>query len=391
MSIQITIPELAESIEDGTLQEWKVGEGDHVNRDDLLIELETDKVVLEIVAPADGIISKIIEADGTVVTSQTPIAILEEGSEEKSSINTPEPEKSNPTETTPATDSSHMTPHSRRLVRENNIDPTTLSGSGKHGTIKPADVKQTLPSTVATAPITPTPDDSNERRVPMTRLRAKVAERLVEAQQTAAILTTFNEINMQPVMDLRTRYKELFEKKHGIKLGFMSFFVKACSEAMKKFPIINASIDNNDIVYHDLHNIGVAVSTPRGLVVPVLRNTAAMTYSDVELTITDFAKRARGGQLNLEELMGGTFSITNGGTFGSLLSTPILNPPQSAILGMHSIQQRPMAENGEVVIRPMMYTALSYDHRIIDGRDAVQFLVTLKQELEDPARMLLAV
>lgn len=399
MSKQIKVPVFPESVTDGTIVTWHKQAGDVVQRDEIIAEIETDKVVFEIPAPDDGVLTEIVEAEGSNVISEQLIAQLDNSDEAKSKALSAGKASSEavdkaggeqPADTAPSPDLSerppirndNAMPAAAKLMEQNQIPPGSVSGSGKGGRVLKEDVQAHLSGTSAQGPRT-------EKRVPMTRLRARIAERLVEAQQTAAILTTFNEVNMQPVMELRTRYKDLFEKTHEVKLGFMSFFVKACVEALKKFPEINASIDGDDIVYHGFFDVGIAVGSPRGLVVPILRDADQLSIADIERKIADFGRRAQDGKLELDEITGGTFSVTNGGVFGSLLSTPILNPPQSAILGMHKIQERPMAENGEIVIRPMMYLALSYDHRIVDGREAVQFLVTIKQILEDPSRLIL--
>jgi 2-oxoglutarate dehydrogenase E2 component (dihydrolipoamide succinyltransferase) len=435
MSIEVRVPTLPESVTDATLMSWHKQPGDSVKRDENLVDLETDKVVLEIPAPADGVLSDIVCSDGDTVTAGDLLANIEEGAVAEAPQAIPAeqtpPKTSQPIhEETPAAASEHTTsnivdleglsPAVRRLVSEHDLDVGQIPGTGRNHRITKADVLAYLdsrnaapaptPSTPSQAPATPTPtpppapkappsspqiapDTAGrlEQRVPMTRLRARIAERLVEAQQTAAMLTTFNEINMQGVMNVRAQHKDQFEKAHGVRLGFMSFFVKGVVEALRRFPAVNGSIDGNDMIYHGYYDIGIAVSSPRGLVVPILRDADQMSFADVEKTITDFGQRAKEGALAMEELSGGTFSITNGGVFGSLMSTPILNPPQSAILGMHKTMDRAMVENGQVVVRPMMYVALTYDHRIIDGKEAVTFLVTVKQCLEDPARLLLQV
>lgn len=374
MLIEVKTPELSDSITEGTLLEWHKQPGDTVIRDETLIDLETDKVILEISAPASGVLVALLRENGAVVTAGEVIAHIENGETD-----------------TQVPDSSVEVP--KQKVTEDKAETAVVPE-------KPAPVTQAVAQLVAperTAPRSPQPvaADSrfgrNERREPMSRLRTRIAERLLLAQHSAAILTTFNEVNMQPVMDLRARYKDDFLREHGVKLGFMSFFAKAAVLALKQFPIVNASIDGNEIVYHDYYDLGIAVSTTRGLVVPVLRDADCKGFAEIERGIGDFAQRAETLQLTLEELNGGTFSISNGGVFGSLLSTPILNPPQSAILGMHKIQERPIAEKGQVIIRPMMYLALSYDHRLIDGREAVQFLVEIKNALEDPARLMLGI
>ena len=394
MSIDVKVPQLPESVADATLISWHKKPGDAVQRDENLVDLETDKVVLEVPAPKSGILKQILIEDGATVTSGEMLAILEEGEVAAApAADTPaEPEGEEEGEA-----QERLSPSVRRLLEEHNLDAKDIAGSGRDGRISKSDVldhlskKEPAPSASSTpAPSAPR-GAREERRVPMTRLRAKVAERLVNAQQTAAMLTTFNEVDLTAVKALRAQYKESFEKTHGVKLGFMSFFVKAASEALKRYPAVNAFIDDNDIVYHDYADIGIAVSTDRGLLVPILRDADQMQFADVEKGINDFATRARAGAISLEELTGGTFTITNGGVFGSLISTPILNPPQTAILGMHKIQDRPVAINGEVVIRPMMYLAISYDHRLIDGKEAVQFLVAIKDYLEDPSRLLLQI
>ncbi|MEM9208734.1 MAG: 2-oxoglutarate dehydrogenase complex dihydrolipoyllysine-residue succinyltransferase [Pseudomonadota bacterium] len=410
MSIEIKVPPLPESVSDATLVAWHKKVGESVSRDENLVDLETDKVVLEVPAPASGTLESIKIEDGATVTAGQVLALLAEGAGAEPSA-APKPAESNGADVaaaaaSPAAGSSGSTPKLspavRRLLDEHDLDATIVSGSGKDGRITKSDVMAYLKShsdeDVA-------PDDSEgapaaieapgnartEQRVPMTRLRARIAERMVEAQHTAAMLTTFNEIDLTEVMALRARYKESFEKTHDAKLGFMSFFSKAAVEALKKFPVVNASVEGNDIVYHDYYDIGIAVSSDRGLMVPVLRDVDSMSFAGVENAIAELGRKARDGAISMEDLTGGTFTITNGGIFGSLLSTPILNPPQSAILGMHSIQQRPMVVDGEVLPRPMMYVALTYDHRIIDGKEAVQFLVSIKNSLEDPSRLLLQV
>lgn len=406
MSIEIKAPTFPESVADGTVATWHKKPGEAVQRDELLVDIETDKVVLEVVAPADGTLKNLLKEEGDVVLSDEVLAIFVEGAVEASA-----PQASSaPAATASAAPSGDviMSPAARKIAEENGIQAGSIAATGKDGRVTKEDVlnhlksgdnKPTAPTPVAAAPVAKkevpaapafvSDGERIEKRVPMTRLRATIARRLVEAQQTAAMLTTYNEVNMAPIMELRKKYKDQFEKKHSVKLGFMSFFVKAATEALKRFPAVNASIDGNDMVYHGYQDIGVAVSTERGLVVPVLRDTDGMELAEIESTIADFGLRARDGKLGIDEMQGGTFTISNGGTFGSLLSTPILNPPQTAIMGMHKIQERPMAVNGQVVILPMMYLALSYDHRMIDGKEAVQFLVTIKDLLEDPARLLL--
>ena len=400
MAIQIKAPQFPESIEEGSIATWHKQVGEAVSRDELIVDIETDKTVLEVVAADDGVLTEVMKKEGDVVSSQEPIGKIEVGAVVARTL-----EKR--VEAAPAAESNLDTvvvanPAARKLAEENNIDLASLSGTGKDGRILKEDVQNAM--TEAPAAETPVAEEPAklvvpislgeraEKRVPMTRLRATIAKRLLDAQHNAAMLTTFNEVNMGPLMDLRKQYKELFEKTHnGTRLGFMGFFVKAAAEALKRFPAVNASIDGNDIVYHGYYDIGVAVSTERGLVVPVLRDCDRMSIAEVEGGIRSYAAAAQEGKLAIEDMTGGTFTITNGGVFGSLLSTPILNPPQTAILGMHKIQERPMAVNGQVVIQPMMYLALSYDHRMIDGKDAVQFLVAIKDMLEDPARMLLDV
>ena len=398
MTIEIKAPTFPESVADGTVATWHKQPGEAVSRDELLVDIETDKVVLEIVAPADGVISEIIKAEGDTVLSDELIGQLEEGAVAAA------PEAAPAATVAPDTASAEikLSPAARKMVEENNLTGAAIAATGKGGLITKEDVVNHLSSSgsasVAAVASAPAPimemdvGDKIEKRVPMTRLRKRIAERLLEATQTTAMLTTFNEVNMEPVMTLRKQYKELFEKTHnGVRLGFMGFFVKAACEALKRYPAVNASIDGDDVVYHGYQDIGVAVSSDKGLVVPVLRDVENMGLATVEDTIRSYGSRARDGKLGLEEMQGGTFTITNGGVFGSLLSTPILNPPQTAILGMHKIQDRPMAVNGEVKILPMMYLALSYDHRLIDGKEAVQFLVCIKELLEDPARILLEI
>jgi len=453
MSIEIKVPQLPESVSDATLVAWHKKKGDSVERDENLVDLETDKVVLEVPAPAAGTIAEIKVKDGATVNAGDVIALLSEGdaddggseddgSPDDKSGDDKDTEKAEPagkdgsddgddngstddkdeakSESTgkddngeadddaeggdadeAATGSAHkLSPSVRRLLQEHDLDASAVKGSGKDGRLTKADVMNYLKShsDEDVAPGDTKPSDSGdataprrEERVPMTRLRARIAERMVEAQQTAAMLTTFNEVDLTKVISLRARYKESFEKEHGVKLGFMSFFAKAAVEALKTFPAVNASVEDKDIIYHDYYDIGIAVSSDRGLMVPVVRNVDQLTFAEVERTIAELGGKARDGSMSMDDLTGGTFTITNGGIFGSMLSTPILNPPQSAILGMHAIQDRPMAVDGEIVIRPMMYVALTYDHRIIDGKEAVQFLVRIKQSLEDPGRLLLQV
>jgi 2-oxoglutarate dehydrogenase E2 component (dihydrolipoamide succinyltransferase) len=407
MEVEVRVPSLPESVQDATLAGWHKQPGDRVERDEVLVDLETDKVVFEVPAPQAGILKEIRHQSGATVKADEVLAVIEPGATAAVAANEPAPAAAH-APTASARDREQQSPAVRRLLEEHALDPARIKPSGKDGRLTKGDVLAHLesappaapaPRPVSTLPVTPVPrpapvpepsaSSEGVRRVPMSRLRARIAERMVQAQQTAAILTTFNEVNLQAVMELRQRHRDAFEQRHGVKLGFMSFFVKAAVEALKRFPIVNASIEGEDILYHDYYDIGVAVSTVRGLVVPVLRGADRLGFAEVEAGIADFAARARDAKLTMEDLDGGTFTITNGGVFGSLLSTPILNPPQSAVLGMHKIQERPVAEQGQVVIRPMMYLALSYDHRIIDGRDAVQFLVAMKENLEDPGRLLL--
>lgn len=404
MAIEIKAPTFPESVADGTVATWHKKPGEAVKRDELLVDIETDKVVLEVVAPVDGVLAEVLKNEGDTVLSEEVIARVEEGAT-AAAAPAAQPTAASAPAAAPAAGGEEdpiLAPAARKIAEENGIDPATLVGTGKGGRITKEDAvaaveakksgaaAPTAKPAAAAAPVVTAAGDRTEKRVPMTRLRAKVAERLVEAQSSMAMLTTFNEVNMKPIMDLRSKYKDMFEKKHnGVRLGFMSFFVKAATEALKRQPGVNASIDGNDIVYHGYQDIGVAVSSDRGLVVPVLRNAEFMSLAEVEGTIADFGKKAKAGKLTMEDMQGGTFTISNGGVFGSLLSTPIVNPPQTAILGMHKIQERPMAVNGQVVILPMMYLALSYDHRLIDGKEAVTFLVTMKDLLEDPARLLL--
>lgn len=405
MAIEIKAPTFPESVADGTVATWHKKPGDAVKRDELIVDIETDKVVMEVLAEADGVLAEIVKNEGDTVLSGELLGKLNEGgaaapAPAAAAAPAPAAQAAAPAA---AGDDAILSPAARKLAEENGIDPNSIAGTGKGGRVTKEDVvaaveaKKNAPAAPAAKPAAPAAEapvfaagDRVEKRVPMTRLRAKVAERLVEAQSTMAMLTTFNEVDMTEVMALRSKYKDLFEKTHnGVRLGFMSFFVKASVEALKRFPAVNASIDGNDIVYHGYQDIGVAVSSDRGLVVPVLRNAELMSLAEVENGIATFGKKAREGKLSIDEMTGGTFTITNGGTFGSMMSTPIVNPPQAAILGMHNIIQRPMAINGQVVIRPMMYLALSYDHRLIDGKEAVSFLVTIKNLLEDPARLLL--
>jgi 2-oxoglutarate dehydrogenase E2 component (dihydrolipoamide succinyltransferase) len=403
MLIEVKVPQLSESVSEATLLAWHKKVGEAVKRDENLIDIETDKVVLELPAPADGVLTKIIKGDGGTVKAGEIIATLD--TEGKASASAPAAAqlKAAPAPAAKPAPAAAM-PSARKFAEEKGIDTGSIAGSGRDGRVTKGDVlgatsppaaeapaaaKPSLPQPPAPVSVEQILGNRPEQRVPMSRLRARIAERLVQSQSTAAILTTFNEVNMQPVMELRKKYQERFEKEHGVRLGFMSFFVKASVHALKKYPIVNASIDGNDIVYHGYFDIGIAVGSPRGLVVPILRDADRMSFAEVEKKIADFGKRAQDGKLTIDELTGGTFSISNGGVFGSMLSTPIINPPQSAILGVHATRDRPVAENGQVVIRPVNYLALSYDHRIVDGREAVLSLVAIKEALEDPARLLL--
>ena len=427
MDIEVKAPGFPESVADGSVVAWHKRPGDLVKQDEVLVDIETDKVMFEVPALANGILKKIVANVGDTVTSQQLLAVMDDSvqADVPATVNNKQQVREELADTVPASavvvgntggTPAPVAPAARNIIKQHKLDVNEISGTGKGGRILKEDVMRYLSSQQesgavsekpsekkadSTATGTETPvrtsfldefeDEVRDKRVPMSRLRARIAERLVEAQHTAAILTTFNEVNMQPVMDLRQRYKDRFEKMYGIKLGFMSFFVKASVEALKRFPVINASIDDKDIVYHNYFDIGIAVSSPRGLVVPILRNAESLRFSDIESTINNYALKAKNGELTLEEITGGTFTITNGGVFGSMLSTPILNPPQSAILGMHKIEQRAVVINGEIVVRPVMYLALSYDHRIIDGQEAVQFLVTIKNMLEDPTRIMLEI
>jgi 2-oxoglutarate dehydrogenase E2 component (dihydrolipoamide succinyltransferase) len=418
MLVEVKVPQLSESVAEATLLSWHKKEGEAVQRDENLIDIETDKVVFELPAPADGVLTKVVKTEGGTVVSGEVIATIDTEASAAAAAGPaapavrPEPVAVPPTpapEPAAARQDARLMPAARKLVEEHAVDATKMTGSGREGRITKADVMeqiaraqppaappQAAPAARPALPPAPAPVSVEkllagrpEQRVPMSRLRARIAERLVQSQSTAAILTTFNEVNMQPVMDLRKRYQERFEKEHGVRLGFMSFFVKAAVYALKKFPIVNASVDGNDIVYHGYFDIGIAVGSPRGLVVPVLRDADRLSFAEIEKAIADFGRRAQDGKLTIEELTGGTFSISNGGVFGSMLSTPIINPPQSAILGIHATRDRPVAEGGAVVIRPINFLALSYDHRIIDGREAVLSLVAIKEALEDPSRLLL--
>jgi 2-oxoglutarate dehydrogenase E2 component (dihydrolipoamide succinyltransferase) len=407
--LEVQVPQLSESVAEATLLQWHKKVGEAVARDENLIDIETDKVVLELPAPSQGVIVEILKADGSTVVAGEVIAKID--TEATASAGAPASTApaaaaapAAPAVTTAAASGAIAMPAAAKMLADNNMSTASVAGTGKDGRVTKGDVINALsqPKPAAAAPAAARPSlpavpapvgidlgDRPEQRVPMSRLRARVAERLLESQATNAILTTFNEVNMQPVMDLRNKYKDKFEKEHGVKMGFMSFFVKAAVAALKKYPILNASVDGNDIVYHGYFDIGIAVGSPRGLVVPILRNVDQMSIADIEKKIGEFGTKAKDGKLTLDELTGGTFSISNGGVFGSMLSTPIINPPQSAILGVHATKERAVVENGQIVIRPMNYLAMSYDHRIIDGREAVLGLVAMKEALEDPARLLL--
>ncbi|MFL9923462.1 2-oxoglutarate dehydrogenase complex dihydrolipoyllysine-residue succinyltransferase [Herbaspirillum lusitanum] len=413
--IEVKVPQLSESVAEATLLQWHKKVGEPVTRDENMIDIETDKVVLELPSPADGVITQIIKSDGATVVAGEVIAILDtEASAQVSPLEVkplpvPQPALNEPTPAAApasATKSDVAMPAAAKLLADNNMSTSQVTGTGKDGRVTKGDVlgavsapKAAAPAAApaaakpalqqVAAPIKAGLENRPEERVPMSRLRARVAERLLQSQATNAILTTFNEVNMQPVLDLRAKYKDRFEKEHGVKLGFMSFFVKAVVHALKKYPIVNASVDGNDIVYHGYFDVGVAVGSPRGLVVPVLRDADQLSIADIEKKIVEFGQKAKDGKLSIEEMTGGTFTVSNGGTFGSMLSTPIINPPQSAILGIHATKDRAVVENGQIVVRPMNYFALSYDHRIIDGREAVLSLVAIKEALEDPARLLL--
>ncbi len=418
MSTEIKAPVFPESVAEGTVATWHKKPGEACARDELIVDIETDKVVLEVVAPADGVIEEILKDEGDTVESGEVVGKFKAGAKGEAKSETkdsgdseakpekPAPEKTSGNGTSQGESESKgeaiLSPAARKLADENSIDPDSVKGTGKDGRVTKEDVQSNIDSGAANKPAASSPaaaapevnlvaGERPEKRVPMTRLRASIAKRLVNAQQSAAMLTTFNEVDMKPLMDLRKQYKDGFEKRHGVKLGFMSLFIKASTEALKRFPAVNASIDGNDMVYHGYQDIGVAVSSDRGLVVPVLRNTDAMGLADIEKKIVEYGTKAKDGKLGIDDMTGGTFTISNGGVFGSLMSTPILNPPQTAILGMHKIQERPMAVDGQVVVLPMMYLALSYDHRMIDGKEAVQFLVAIKDMVEDPARILLDV
>ena len=389
MIIDVKVPMLSESVSEGTLLEWKKKVGEAVARDEILIDIETDKVVLEVPSPQAGVLVEIIAQNGETVAAEQVLARIDTAA--TASVEAPAAAPA-PEAAPAAAQTNAAMPAAAKLAAETGVDVNALQGSGRDGRVLKEDVQNAAakPAAAPAAASAPVPAGARpEQRVPLSRLRARVAERLLASQQENAILTTFNEVNMKPIMDLRAKYKEKFEKEHGVKLGFMSFFVKAAVAALKKYPVVNASVDGNDIVYHGYFDIGIAIGSPRGLVVPILRDADQMSIADIEQAIVDYAKKAKDGKIALEDLTGGTFSITNGGTFGSMMSTPIINPPQSAILGMHATKERAVVENGQVVVRPMMYLALSYDHRIIDGREAVLTLVAIKDALEDPARLLL--
>ncbi|OFV41709.1 dihydrolipoamide succinyltransferase [Neisseria sp. HMSC15C08] len=389
MIIDVKVPMLSESVSEGTLLEWKKKVGEAVARDEILIDIETDKVVLEVPSPQAGVLVEIIAQNGETVAAEQVLARIDTAATASAEAPAAAPV---PEAAPAAAQTSAAMPAAAKLAAETGVDVNALQGSGRDGRVLKEDVQNAAAKPAAAPAAAPAPVPAGarpEQRVPMSRLRARVAERLLASQQENAILTTFNEVNMKPIMDLRAKYKEKFEKEHGTKLGFMSFFVKAAVAALKKYPVVNASVDGNDIVYHGYFDIGIAIGSPRGLVVPILRDADQMSIADIEQAIVDYAKKAKDGKIALEDLTGGTFSITNGGTFGSMMSTPIINPPQSAILGMHATKERAVVENGQVVVRPMMYLALSYDHRIIDGREAVLTLVAIKDALEDPARLLL--
>ena len=400
MQIEVKVPALSESVSEASLVSWHKKAGDQVKRDENLIDIETDKVVMELPAPADGVIMKILKADGSAVVSGDLIAIID--TEAKGAATAPAAVSPAPEAKSAAASASSsapaMSPAAAKIAAESNVSAADVAGTGRGGRITKEDVVNKAaggavaapPATKPAAPVVQLPPgERTEQRVPMSRLRARIAERLLQSQATAAILTTFNEVNMAPVIELRNKYKDKFEKQHGVKLGFMSFFVKAAVHALKKYPVVNASVDGNDIVYHGYYDIGIAVGSERGLVVPILRDADQMSIADIEKKIGEFGQKAKDGKMTMEDLTGGTFSISNGGVFGSMLSTPIINPPQSAILGVHATKERAVVENGQIVIRPINYLAMSYDHRIIDGREAVLALVAMKEALEDPARLLL--
>ena len=394
MIIDVKVPMLSESVSEGTLLEWKKKVGEAVARDEILIDIETDKVVLEVPSPQAGVLVEIVAQDGETVVADQVLARIDTAATAAAEAPAAAPAEAAPAAPAAApaaAQNNAAMPAAAKLAAETGVDVNALQGSGRDGRVLKEDVQNAAAKpAAAAAPAVALPAGARpEERVPMSRLRARVAERLLASQQENAILTTFNEVNMKPIMDLRAKYKDKFEKEHGVKLGFMSFFVKAAVAALKKYPVVNASVDGKDIVYHGYFDIGIAIGSPRGLVVPILRDADQMSVADIEQAIVDYAKKAKDGKIAIEDLTGGTFSITNGGTFGSMMSTPIINPPQSAILGMHATKERAVVENGQVVVRPMMYLALSYDHRIIDGREAVLTLVAIKDALEDPARLLL--
>ena len=391
MIIDVKVPMLSESVSEGTLLEWKKKVGEAVARDEILIDIETDKVVLEVPSPQAGVLVEIVAQDGEAVVADQVLARIDTAATAAAEAPAAAPAEAAPVAAPAVAQNNAAMPAAAKLAAETGVDVNALQGSGRDGRVLKEDVQNaTAKPAAAAAPAVALPAGARpEERVPMSRLRARVAERLLASQQENAILTTFNEVNMKPIMDLRAKYKEKFEKEHGVKLGFMSFFVKAAVAALKKYPVVNASVDGKDIVYHGYFDIGIAIGSPRGLVVPILRDADQMSIADIEQAIVDYAKKAKDGKIAIEDLTGGTFSITNGGTFGSMMSTPIINPPQSAILGMHATKERAVVENGQVVVRPMMYLALSYDHRIIDGREAVLTLVAIRDALEDPARLLL--
>ena len=391
MIIDVKVPMLSESVSEGTLLEWKKKVGEAVARDEILIDIETDKVVLEVPSPQAGVLVEIVAQDGETVVADQVLARIDTAATAAAEAPAAAPAEAAPAAAPATAQNNAAMPAAAKLAAETGVDVNALQGSGRDGRVLKEDVQNAAAKpAAAAAPAVALPAGARpEERVPMSRLRARVAERLLASQQENAILTTFNEVNMKPIMDLRAKYKEKFEKEHGVKLGFMSFFVKTAVAALKKYPVVNASVDGKDIVYHGYFDIGIAIGSPRGLVVPILRDADQMSIADIEQAIVDYAKKAKDGKIAIEDLTGGTFSITNGGTFGSMMSTPIINPPQSAILGMHATKERAVVENGQVVVRPMMYLALSYDHRIIDGREAVLTLVAIKDALEDPARLLL--
>ena len=397
MIIDVKVPMLSESVSEGTLLEWKKKVGEAVARDEILIDIETDKVVLEVPSPQAGVLVEIVAQNGETVVADQVLARIDTAATAAAEAPAAASAEAAPAAAAPAAAQNNAAmPAAAKLAAETGVDVNALQGSGRDGRVLKEDVQNAAAKPAAAAapavalPAVALPAGARpEERVPMSRLRARVAERLLASQQENAILTTFNEVNMKPIMDLRAKYKDKFEKEHGVKLGFMSFFVKAAVAALKKYPVVNASVDGKDIVYHGYFDIGIAIGSPRGLVVPILRDADQMSIADIEQAIVDYAKKAKDGKIAIEDLTGGTFSITNGGTFGSMMSTPIINPPQSAILGMHATKERAVVENGQVVVRPMMYLALSYDHRIIDGREAVLTLVAIKDALEDPARLLL--